>query len=482
MLNTIIIIVYVAVAVIAAICLGLYGYKKGWKGGLAVSGISVTATVCAFFLTPILAGTLAGMPIVAELSDKLYNATEKIGLGKQQLSGVVDSSIRKLFEIPVAVILFILFFILFSVAALIIRKILKCSKEQGDTRSKIAGLSLAAVSVPLVLLFTFLVGRINIFEETKRADTITQLINKPSEEMVEELLHNNRTYVDIFFDTGVLEADAGTRLSLINSGISGFVNSTDDELLKSVYNFDGYGTRTALDKDLATVDGLYVIADENKLLEEGNLLQKVFDIEDKRAVVEKIYSLEWRDVVLRYVLSYAVRYIISDKSYIYPESISLDGTEEDVLLLLDVAQKVKSGETSKLQAAKLLVKSPLIPKDVLSTVIKENIGNVAGDEMADKVTEYIEKHDILQKIADNELPADEVLDFIDRLQNGELAEELRINEIKKYLEDNKIFEVIEDANLLTSLGVDSKLIENIKNGNYSEIDMDDILNSFGFII
>lgn len=481
-INSVTIAVYIGVAVICGAVFAIYGYKKGWKGGLSVFGISATAALCAFLSAPAVAGAVGDMELITNLNDKGYTAAEGVGIAKEQLSEVLEKSVDKLLEIPVAVLLFILFFIILAIVSFIIRKIMKCGKEQGDLKSKILGLSLAAVSIPLVLLFTVLVGKTDIFEETKRADTVMELISRPEEQLIEEILHNNGTYTDIFFETGIIEADEDIRLSLINSAVDGVVKKTDDSLLNGLYDFPGYSSRAELCADLTTIDGLYRIARDNKLLEEGDLLQKVFDIEDKRAVVDKIYSLKFRDILLRYILTISVRRIVSDESYIYPSDISFDGTEEELLLVLDIAQKVKSGDMSKIEAAKKLIKSPLLPKDVISAVIKDNVSDIVGDEMADKVTQYIEENDILEKIADSELPVEEVVEFIDSLQNGELAEELRINEIKDYLEDNKITDMIEDGSFLESIGADDELIENIKNGNYSDIDMEDILNSFGFTI
>lgn len=477
MINSIVIAVYIGVAVICGGIFAVYGYKKGWKGGLSILCVSVVSALCSFLFAPVIAGIAGDISLITTLMDKAYSGAENIGLGKEQLSSVVEKSIDKVLEIPATVILFIFFFIIFAVAAFIVRKIMKCSKEQGDLKSKIIGLSLSAISIPLVLLFTVIVGKINIFDETKRADTIMELISKPEDQLIEEILHNNKTYTDIYFNTKIIEADDNARLSLINTGINGAVGKIDDKLLKEIYDFKGYASQAELSEDLRTVDELYAVATDNKLFEEGELLKKVFEIEDKKAVVDKVYSLRFKDTLLRYILTTAIRNFTSDNSYIYPADIELQGTEEELVTLIETVRKVNSGELSKVEAAKTLISSPLVPREVVSSVIKNNVSSVVGEEIADKVTEYIEENEILDKIADNEIPIEEVTEFIDKLQNGELEEEIRVEEIEDFIKDNEIIDKIEQGDI--DIDVDDKLIEDIKNGNFSDISLEDIMNGLG---
>ncbi|MBE6879886.1 MAG: hypothetical protein E7490_03490 [Ruminococcaceae bacterium] len=477
MINSIVIAVYVGVAVICGGIFAVYGYKKGWKGGLSLFCVSAVSALLSFFLSPVIAGVIGDMPFITALTDNAYSGAENIGLGKEQLSVVVEKSIDKVLEIPAAIILFILFFIILAIVAFIVRKIMKCSKEQGDLKSKLIGLSLASVSIPLVLLFTVLVGKINIFDETKRADTVIELVSKPEDQLIEEILHNNKTCTDIYFDTKIIEADDSTRLSLINSAINGAIGKIDDNILKEVYSFKGYTSEAELSTDLSTVDSLYTVAKDNKLFEEGELLKKIFDIEDKKSAVDKIYSLNFRDTILRYVLTSAIRSFSSDDSYVYPADIDFTDTEDDMVMLIETVQKVDNGEISKVEAAKTLLTSPLVPRDVVSDVIENNISNVVGEDIADKVTEYIEENKILDKIADNDIPLEEVTEFIDKLQSGELEEEIRIEEIEDFIKDNEIIDKIEQGDL--GIDVDDELIDDIKNGNFSDISLDDIMNGLG---
>ncbi len=479
MINTIVIASYIAVAVICAAVLAFYGYKKGWKGGLSIFGISVTATVCAYLLSHATADSVGELYLVTSLTEKGYTAAENIGISREELSKVLENAVDNVLEIPVAVALFVFFFAILAVTAFIIRKVMKCNKEQGGTASKITGLSLAAVSIPLVLLFTFLAGRINIFEETKRADVIMELLNTPEEQLAGEILHNNGVYTGIYFDTAITDADENTRLSLINNGINGAVGKVDDQLLTQLYNFEGYSSRAELNTDLTTIDELYIIACENDFFGEESILQKVFQIEDKKSVIDKIYSLKFRDILLRYILSYAVRSFVSDQSYIYPDTIPLEGTQDELLLLLDVAQKVKSEEISKVEAAKQLVKSPLVPKDVISIVIKENLGKIVGENLSGKVAEYIEKHDILEKIADSELPVEDITDFIDKLQDGYIAEEARVEELKELLESSGILDKIQQDSLGADINIDQDIIDAIKDNDFTDITIEDILSNIG---
>lgn len=477
MINSIAVALYIGVAVVCGCVFAFYGYRKGWKGGLSLICVSAVSTLCSFLLAPVVAGMVGDMPFITSVVDNAYSSAENIGLGKEQLSPVVEKSVDKVLEIPAAVILFILFFIILAVAAFIVRKIMKCSKEQGGTKSKIIGVSLSAISIPLVLLFTVLVGKINIFDETKRADTVMELINKPEDQLVEEILHNNKICTDIYFDTKIIEADDSTRFSLINSGINGAVGRIDDKLLTELYDFGGYTSQEELSTDLSTVDSLYIVAKENKLFEEGELIKKIFEIEDKKGMIDKIYSLRFKDTLIRYILTSAIRSFLSDEAYIYPADTDFTGTEDDMLTLIETAQKVNSGEISKVEAAKTLVSSPLVPRDVISSVIKNNVSNVVGEELADKVTEYIEENEILDKIADNEMPVEEVTEFIDKLHSGELEEEIRVEEIEGFIKDNEIIDKIEQGSL--DIEVDDELIEDIKNGNFSDISLDDVMNGLG---
>ena len=205
----------------------------------------------------------------------------------------------------------------------------------------------------------------------------------------------------------------------------------------------------------------------------------MFQVEDKKSVIDKIYSLKFRDILLRYILSYAVRSFVSDQSYIYPDTIPLEGTQDELLLLLDMAQKVKSEEISKIEAAKQLVNSPLVPKDVISIVIKENLGKIVGENLSGKVAEYIEKHNILEKIADSELPVEDITDFIDKLQGGDISEEARVEELKELLESSGILDKIQQDSLGADINIDQDIIDAIKDNDFTDITIEDILSNIG---
>ena len=204
----------------------------------------------------------------------------------------------------------------------------------------------------------------------------------------------------------------------------------------------------------------------------------MFEIQDKKMVVDKIYSLKFRDILLRYILTISVRRVISDENYIYPADISFDGTEEEILMILDIAQKVQSGEMSKIEAAKQLVKSPLVPRDVISTVIEENISKVVGENLADKVTKYIEKHHILEKIADSELPVEEVVEFIEGLQGGKILDEVKLEELKEYVENSGILDDAGQGNS-SDIQIDQDVLDAIKDNDFSDISIDEILEHLG---
>ena len=95
MINTIVIASYIAVAVICAAVLAIYGYKKGWKGGLSIFGISVTATICAYLLSHATADSVGELYLVTSLTEKGYTAAENIGISREELSKVLENEIGR---------------------------------------------------------------------------------------------------------------------------------------------------------------------------------------------------------------------------------------------------------------------------------------------------------------------------------------------------------------------------------------------------
>ena len=96
MINSIVIAVYVGVAVICGGIFAVYGYKKGWKGGLSLFCVSAVSALLSFFLSPVIAGVIGDMPFITALTDNAYSGAENIGLGKEQLSVVVEKSNGKI--------------------------------------------------------------------------------------------------------------------------------------------------------------------------------------------------------------------------------------------------------------------------------------------------------------------------------------------------------------------------------------------------
>ncbi|MBR4306110.1 MAG: hypothetical protein IKT78_04625, partial [Ruminiclostridium sp.] len=79
MINTIAVSVYVGVAVICGAIFAIYGYKKGWKGGLSILSVSLVSALCSFYAAPVVAGTVGDLSFVTDLADSACSAAEEIG-------------------------------------------------------------------------------------------------------------------------------------------------------------------------------------------------------------------------------------------------------------------------------------------------------------------------------------------------------------------------------------------------------------------
>ncbi len=466
MINTILIVIYIALAVIFTGVFCLYGLKKGLISGIFVLGTGIASAVLSYMIAPAISPAVCEIPFIADLHKNVVTATNDIGVYSDSLGNTIDETFVKIVELPLAVILFIVIFVLLSVASMIIKKCAKLTKNVVSKKSKIQGMIVSGIMPVAVLLFTVIFAKIDLFAETKTIDEIMSLTSKNEKEIVIEICSDTQKYSDIYFDTTLIAADENTRLEIANKAVASVINNTDDDILTEVYDFEGYKSRDELSGELNNLAELYnTLSSEVDLFSDGALIEKLYGMKNIEEPVNKLYQLKLRDTVLRYALSKSVCTVLDKDDYIYPDSVDFDGTEKDVVALICIVKDLSDGKISKLSAAAELAKSPLITSDILKELVEMGVSTLDK-----RIQKYIDDSDIIDKIVNGSIDAEKLSAIIEKVENGKLLEEITKLEQLPAIDENEVRDFIDEINEeQLPEGINKSDVENIINGDYSSL-------------
>lgn len=431
MIKLILIIAYVIAFGATAVLFFFYGRKNGWRGGAAVMTAAAAAFIVSYFLAPAAASVIVGIQPVGQLIENAANVAAGSGLDSEALAAVLSDAAQRVLEIPLAIVLYIVaFIILFAVAGTVMKSI-KPKNAVTESKSKLIGSVLGTAAPVLVAVLTLFVSRVNLFNESDAVDSILDLTSKSENEIIAEILNDPDSYTKILFETTLTGFDENQRLELINKSVKGIVSNTDDRLLIECFDFAGYSTRSEFETDVRTVTALYNAFDGIDLFSEEDLAKKVFAVTDKSAMAENLYSLSFKDGIIRYVISYAVQDLTDNEDFVYPKDSMIQGTCEDFVQLISAAEKYEKGEASQLDLITELSGSPLVPAELfegLSQVVFEEL----HDEIFDRLNEELSEEELDEERFE-ELYEELYDEFGEELNEG--LNEDRINELYEELYD-----------------------------------------------
>ncbi len=485
MITTVLVIAYIAIAVIFTAILCLYGYKKGLISGAFVLCTGLLSAVLASVIAPALAPVLCDISVVSDIKNTVVGTTTDIGVYSDTLGKTVDATFLKVMEIPAAIILFIGIFILLSIASMIIKKCAKLVNGDLTKKSKLIGTVLAGVMPMAVLLFSIVFAKIDLFAEAKRVDELMPVFEKSDSEIIKDICTDTDKYTDFYFDTTIIAADENKKLEIVNNGLSSLVTKINDPALTEIYNFEGYKTRDALCGELKNVGAIYNgISEEVDIFADGDIMEKFKNVKSIDTAVDNLYKLQIRDIILRFALTKSVREIIDSDDFLYPEDIGFDGTQEDMVLLINTAQEISDGNITALSAAVKLIDSPLVNSDIVAQLVE--IGIKSFDQ---KIQQFINDSRIIEKIRSGEVDTAQLKDLIAKIENGTLLEEINILQQLPPVDEAVVKDFIENIeDEIIPEGFDKEDIGDILQGDYSSIfeqneipnvsDISDIINDY----
>ena len=369
MIKLILIIAYIVIFGAFAVIFLFYGRKKGWRGGAAVMISAAAAFIASYFTAPVIAAELFGLQPVKQLMESVVGAAAENGLDSAVFINILLDIMRRVLEIPSAIVLYILFFVVAFVITRTVMRFIKPKTDEIAARSRLIGAALGAAAPIAVAVLSIFASKISLFNEAGTADMLTELTSKPANEMVTQLCADPGSYTKILFETTLTGADEKQRLELINKSISGFVSNTGDALLIECFDFEGYSSRSEFEADIGYAAKLYNAFDGIDLFGDGDLAQKVFSVADKEGLAQNLYSISFKDCIIRYILSYTVHELVNGGSFVYPKDIKLDGTYEDFARLVTVAGEYENGGISQLELLAGLKDSPLLPTELYAELL-----------------------------------------------------------------------------------------------------------------
>lgn len=379
MIKLILILAYVVVFGAFAVIFLFYGRKKGWRGGAAVMISAAVAFAGSYFSAPALASALFGIQPVTQLMEDAADAAAGSGLDSAALIGILSDAVQRILEIPSAIVLYILIFVAAFVLTKVVMKFVKPKNAETEKSSKAVGAALGAAAPILVAVLTLFVSKIDLFAEADTVDSLLTLTSKSDSEIAAQILDDPVSYTELLFGTTLTGADEAQRLELINKSLSSVISNTGDQLLIQCFDFEGYSSRSELEADIVAIAALYKAFDGIDPFAGGDLAEKVFSVADKEGMARDLYSLSFKDCIIRYVISYTVQELTGSKDFLCPKDALTAGTYEDFARLVTTVEKYEKGGMSQLDLLSELKDSPLLPREVYSELYSEVISSIGAD-------------------------------------------------------------------------------------------------------
>lgn len=369
-------VIYIAAFGVSTVIFLLYGRKKGLRGGITVAISSAAAFIASYFLSPLLASALLETKPVVQLVENIVDVASEHKLDNAPFINILSDSLQRILEIPSAIVLYILFFIVAFVLMKTVMRFIKSESSEQQSSSKAIGAVLGAMSPIVVAVLTLFVSKINMFSEAESIDIILPLVTKPANEIVAQVCDDTDLYTKIMFETTLTGADENQRLGLINSGIKGIVSNTEDDLLIECFDdFEGYSSRSEFEADIKSAAELYRTFEDIDLFADGDFAQKLFSVPDKIKLAEKLYQLSFKEHLIRYVISYVVHGLTGKDNFMYQTNGQLPGTYEDFAAFVTTVEKFENGELSQLELLVEIKDSPFLPTELYAELIFMNWGN-----------------------------------------------------------------------------------------------------------
>lgn len=399
MIRIILIIAYIVAFGGAAVIFLFHGKKKGWRGGASVMAAAVLSLAVTCLLASVIASALAGIEPITRLVEDAAESASEIGIESSLLADMMTDIVRRVLEIPLSVMLYIPLFAIFLVLAKVVIKLIKPKTDEIDKNSRIIGAALGAAAPVLVAVLTLFVSKVNLFNESDTVDRIMELTSQP-EEIVSVIMSDPESYTRILFETTLTGTDENQRLELVSKSVNSVFSSAGDELLAECLGFEGYSSRSEFETDIKALIELYGAFSDTGAT--GDFLHRVFAVADRDKMADNLYTLSFKDGIIRYVISYAVQDLTGSESFVCSKEIRFQGTSKDLAQVVTLAEKYDKGELSQIDLFTQLKTSPLFPEELYRELyeslyeefyedVREAFREEYYDDIYDKLNEALDE-------------------------------------------------------------------------------------------
>lgn len=360
-----------------AIVLGILGYKKGWKFGVAAFSAIIVASGLSYGATRLLTRFISRLGFVDDIRWDITRMLRDAGLSDLSWEALFDLSLNRMLSFVLIPVLLTLFYIIICIAWAIL---FKAMKRTTNSPHKPIGLASGILAAVVAGVFSLFASGANVIGEARRANQIIEIvrplnISQPDLVYVTEQLP---VLLDIYFGTALIAADEVARVAFLTDIINGVV--------VSAFNINSMlvirPSQENFKRDANNIKELAWFADGQRLLvsrtDFTNFNRDHINdsIED---LARYLFGFSFSPELARTVLTLVVREVSGNPNFVYPIGIITNDSQStfaEVLVAIGGLSDFLGGkpfdqmtETERaytLDAVNLLRNSPLFPTHVFA--------------------------------------------------------------------------------------------------------------------
>jgi len=374
MISLLVILLFVLIALIFGIIFGLTGWRGGLFSGLRIFIFTLSSILTAYFIAPLISRLLYNSEKLDTLVLRITDAAADLGIRGLTFDRVLGTTLQRYMNMIIAPAVFLLMLTILSLTWLILKAVRKNKKGKvGTVEKKPLGLLLGITSAIFLTVFSIFIPKINLIKEARHVtylyDIVLPILNGSIE--YDTLLSDVPGIVDVYFETQIIAASEKERLDLLHKTLVHMTEQSDYDALQRISASLPYTDRTAFENELNGI--LQVIeafgSDFINYMADSDIKEAVTNINDIDLAVSNMYALSMRDSIVQTILTLAIRDISGDKTYFYPDTIEIEGTQASFTELLEALPGLTGDSAEAIRNFNELKNSPLLPPEVFYQII-----------------------------------------------------------------------------------------------------------------
>lgn len=371
------ILLFAFIALVFGVIFALIGWRGGLFSGIRIFAFSVVAVLLAFFVSPLISKAIYSSKFSGNTVTSVTDKAAELGVGGTTFSRIVDNTIQRYISMVIGPVLFLLILGIIGISWLIIRENINRGKEQKSVQKKAAGLILGIAAAVFITVFSAFAPKINLVKEAGRASNLFDDMKSVIAGNIDfkDFMTDSPKLLDFYFSTQLIAADEEERVELIYDVIVDLTKAKNNKTMRDIVASLKFNDREALEREIkGIIEVVDCFGDEFiQGILDGNISKAVANIPDINTAVDKLYTLSIRDSVVKSVMTMVVRTILDDKTYIYPDTIEINGTEASFTELLKLIPKLLGDKTEAFRHLDEIKNSPLLPSEVFDKIMEYQI-------------------------------------------------------------------------------------------------------------